>query len=141
MKRQIKREKVEGPQGRWNVSTIRTDVGGADEYRPSAMGVSGMVTSPLSSRDYIDDTPWPFETMVFKGGAFGHYHRAYKSLRDAIAGHNEIVAAIEQGTLEVGAGIRGPFGAPSLTPEDWRNGITQGPNMQGCDLFDTPANQ
>lgn len=130
MKRKIKYEEVEGPQGRWGVSTIRTDAGGAD-----VVPVNMLALRPFSSSDYADETPWPFETMVFKGGSFGHYHRAYKTQKDALAGHDEIVAAIKAGTLDVGMGIRGPFGVPSLTPEEWRKGITQGPNMQDYDPF------
>lgn len=125
MERQIKHEEAEGPQGKWQVSTIRTDAGGAP--------VRKSLGSPFSSADFVDETPWPFETMVFKGGAFGHHHRAYKSREDALVGHDEIVAAIKVGTLDIGMGIRGPFGAPSLTPEEWRKGITQGPNMQDYD--------
>lgn len=120
--RQIKLDKVEGPQGKWEVSTIRTDAGGAPPRQP--------LGSPFSTADYTDETPWPFETIVFKGGSRGYYHRAYNTKAAALEGHREITTAIEAGTLDIGAGVRGVFGVPSLTPEDWANGLMQGPQSE-----------
>lgn len=103
---------VDGPQGKWTVSTIRTIAGGAGDTQP--------LGSPFKASDYVGQTPWPFETMVFKEpGAVGFYHRAYSSKAAALVGHAEIVALCESGALPVGHGVRGPFGVPSLTPEEW----------------------
>lgn len=51
-------DRVDGPQGSFVVSTIRTFSGGAPESKP--------LGSPFSTADYADETPWPFEVMVFE---------------------------------------------------------------------------
>jgi hypothetical protein len=122
MERQIKVETVEGPQGKWRISTIRTDAGGADE-----IPVNMLQLRPFSSRDYLNETPWPFETVVFSDkGGFGRYHEAYRALKDAEAGHVRIVEQIKRGDLAIGAGIKNHTGSPSLTPAEWEEGKTQG---------------
>jgi hypothetical protein len=114
---------ADGPQGAFVVSTIQTYAGGADNDRP--------LGSPFSTADYADETPWSYETMVFKahpeygqrGGthfATGQFHRAYASRRAARRGHERITRLCESGILPVGDGVRGPFGVPTLTATDWR---------------------
>ena len=82
---QLLHEKVQGPQGALSVSTVQTYAGGAPDQRP--------ILSPFSTADYADETPWPFETMVFKqgGGSRGLYHRPYATESEARIGHSEIV--------------------------------------------------
>jgi hypothetical protein len=113
MERQIAKTDVENSQGKWKVSTIRTDAGGADTYK--SLG------APFSSADYTEETPWPFETMVFKDtGVSGYYHEPYATLGEAEQGHQRIVEALRNNTLEIGKGVRDPFGVPSLTADEWR---------------------
>jgi hypothetical protein len=82
----------------YEVSTIRTDAGGA---KPS-YGLGGF----FSSLDHESLTTWPFETMVFKVGS-------------ANAGHVRILNAVKDGSLEFGKGVEGSQGVPTLTPEQW----------------------
>jgi hypothetical protein len=111
--------RASGPQGDFVVSTIKTFAGGAPVSQP--------LGAPFSSADYADETPWPFETMVFiavpSGGlshyATGQFHRAYRNLRDAKRGHSEVVDMVMIGALPVGQGVRGDFGVPSMTPQEW----------------------
>lgn len=106
--------------GNFEVSTIQTMAGGAPE---NARGIS-----PFSESDYIDETPWPYETMVFRGGSStGLHHRAYASIEDARRGHAVIVAALDNGTLEMPFGVHGPSGVPSLTAAEWAASIVSEP--------------
>lgn len=107
----IKVESVTGPLGTFDVSTIRTHAGGGNDYRPPH--------SPFSDSDYVDETPWPFEVMVFRqGSSTGLYHAAFATDKEALDGHRLMVETIRIGT-EFGGGVRGPFGVPSITPEEW----------------------
>lgn len=109
---QLLHDKVAGPTGKFEVSTVWTYAGGAPEERPFA--------SPFSTADYAEETPWPFETMVFqKGSSKGLYHRAYASENEARSGHAEVVALCQAGTLPIGDGVTGEFGHPSLTAAEW----------------------
>lgn len=104
---------VEGPQGKWSISTVRTYSGGSPNQ--STIG------NPFSSKDYADDTPWPYETMVFKDiGVTGYYHEPHRTQKEASAAHERILETIRAGKLEVGKGVRGPFGVPSMTADEWR---------------------
>ena len=110
--RQIAKTEIANNDGDWVVSTIRTDSGGADANYNSL--------SPFTSLDYIDETPWKFETMVFKqGSSKGFYHQPYAKLSKAKAGHLEAVKLLTENNLEIGKGVKGTFGVPSTTPEDW----------------------
>lgn len=100
--------------GKFQVSTVRTVAGGAEET-PANM----LQLRPCSDRDYADETPWPYETMVFKGGATGLYHAAYATRAEARRGHAEVVARLKRGEEVVG-GVQGQWGVPSLTAAEWR---------------------
>lgn len=96
----------------YEVSTIRTDAGGA---APS-FALFGF----LSPADYDTLTAWPFETMVFAVGTRkGLYHEAYADEQAARLGHVRVLEAVNAGTLEFGLGVEGPQGTPTLTPEEW----------------------
>jgi hypothetical protein len=96
----------------YEVSTIRTDAGGA---KPS-YGLGGF----FSSLDHESLTTWPFETMVFKvGSRKGLYHEAYANEEAANDGHVRILNAVKDGSLEFGKGVEGSQGVPTLTPEQW----------------------
>src|SRR6266478_2377207 len=110
MSNQICFNKIIGPQGEFNVSTIRLAAGGAPD-EPSL--------SPFKLSDYQDENPWPFETLVFGPSSKGLYHQAYVTLEEAKLGHVEVMELCRSGTLEIGKGVSGPFGTPSLTPEQW----------------------
>lgn len=99
--------------GTWRVSTIQTFAGGARDER--------MFGCPFSLVDYADDTPWPYETMVFhvERGSIGHYHEPHESEAIALARHEAIVSLLSEGKLEIGKGVIGEFGNPSTTPEEW----------------------
>jgi len=104
---------VTGPQGVFDVSTVQTFTGGAPDVKP--------LGSPFSLSDYADENPWPYEPMVFwPDSSRGLYHRAYRDKKDAKKGHIEIVQACLDGVLPIGDGVRGDFGIPSLTPEEWK---------------------
>lgn len=108
----ISQTKIAGPQGELEVSTIQTFAGGAPVTQP--------LGSPFSTADYADQTPWPFETMVFRPtGSTGLYHRAYATEVEAKKGHEETVELCRTGTLPVGHGVDGEFGNPTLTAAEW----------------------
>lgn len=117
---QILRDDAIGPQGTFDVSTIRTLSGGAPD-RPLMPGLGLLFDST-----YADETPWPYETVVFQSGIKGHYHEAYKSESAARKGHRRIVAQIKDGTLPVGKGVDTIYGNPTLTPEEFEAGALQG---------------
>lgn len=99
--------------GEYEVSTIRTDAGGA--------APSYALLGIFCSSDYEDLTTWPFETMVFPSGSRkGLYHEPYSDEESARAGHARIVKAVDEGTLEFGSTVEGPNGTPRITPDEWR---------------------
>lgn len=110
MSTQVAHDVVRDPKGDpFLISTIRTVAGG---------GVDASF-GPFSVSDYVGETPWPFETMVFREGSRkGLYHAAYATEAEALAGHAQMIDTIKRG-LEFGGGVKGPFGLPSLTPEEW----------------------
>ena len=96
----------------YEVSTVRTDSGGADR--------SYVAFGLFSSADYDDLNAWPFETMVFKvGSRVGLYHEPYADEISAREGHSRILESVKSGTLEFGKGVQGPSGTPTITPEEW----------------------
>jgi len=110
-------DRVTGSQGTFRVSTVRTDAGGGEEHIDWISGAS--------SKDYIDENPWPYETMVFReAGSTGYYHQAYATEKEALAGHTEIIDLIKKGDLEIGKGVTGEYGNPSLTAEQWNNRVS-----------------
>jgi hypothetical protein len=112
MSERIKFDQVSGPQGDFEVSTIRTDAGGA--MASSCFG------APFSTADYVNETPWPFETMVFHpNSSRGLYHEPHRTKQQAEEGHRYAVSLIKSGTLTLGAGVRGDFGVPAMTPQEW----------------------
>ena len=109
--------RVSGPQGDFEVSTVQTFAGGAADSRPTL--------SPFSLSDYADENPWPFETMVFRlGSSRGLYHEPHASEMQARDGHTYAVSLIKAGTLIEGTGVRGDFGVPSITPDEWKDRFT-----------------
>lgn len=101
-------DKVNG----YEVSTIRTDAGGA----PRSYGMFGF----FSSADFEDLTTWPYETMVFKvGSRKGLYHEPYADEAAAREGHDRVLAAVTGGTLEFGTTVQGSGGIPLITPAEW----------------------
>lgn len=122
MSKQIAIERVEGPQGAFVVSTIQTLAGGGTPSPKSRF-------APFSEEDFIDETPWPYETMVFKAAhttgtvhfATGQYHEPHATETQARDGHAFAVSHIKAGTLQIGAGVRDPFGVPSMTADEWRD--------------------
>lgn len=114
MERQILRDFVGGME----ISTTRTDAGGATPYRP--------VFSIFSSSDYDDLNAWPFETMVFREGSrVGLYHEPYSTEQAARDGHARVVESVSSGTISIGYGVQGSQGTPSLTPEQWEESQQQ----------------
>jgi hypothetical protein len=108
---QIADNVVTGPLGKFRVSTIKTIAGGAPR--------SYAGPSPFTEADFLNETPWSFETMIFRDGSGrGLYHAPYATKEEAIAGHALMVKTIEVGA-EFGGGVEGPFGTPSTTPEQW----------------------
>lgn len=99
---QIKTERVTGPYGDFIVSTIRTYAGGAHEVVDSFIG-------RFSSKDYLSETPWHFETMVFKAAhATGtarfqsaFYFTPYLSEKAAKQGHKLTVAMVMAGFIPI----------------------------------------
>jgi hypothetical protein len=112
MSEQIGNVIVSNPQGeRFRISTIRTFAGGGGDNH----GIG-----PFKESDYANETPWPFETVVFKeGSSRGLYHAAYSTKEQAESGHQQMIETIKKG-LEFGGGVKGFWGIPSLTPEEWR---------------------
>jgi hypothetical protein len=111
MATQLARDIVTGPLGTFRVSTIQTDAGGGKKFRPSF--------APFSSSDYVSETPWPFETMIFRSdSSTGLYHAPYSTKAEAKRGHAQMVEAIKQG-IEFGGGVEGVFGTPSMTAAQW----------------------
>lgn len=110
----IKRSEV----GKWSVSTVQTYAGGARDEP------IGMV--PFTPADYADETPWPYETMVFRGGTTGQYHEPHASEAEALERHEAIVELLRDGKLEIGKGVKEPFGNPSTTPEEWAARVAEG---------------
>lgn len=103
---------------KFRVSTVQTDAGGAPP--------TSAPFSPFSSADYNDETPWPFETMVFPlQSSRGVYHEAYLTEESAIEGHKRIMEMCKNNALPLGKGID-YSGNPSLTPEEFKNGELQG---------------
>jgi hypothetical protein len=91
----------------FDVSTVSID----------AMGMSKL--SPFTMADYADETPWPFETMIFKcGSSTGIYHKPHATKEEAIADHEKVVQRLKDGE-QVSGGVRGVWGTPSTTPEEW----------------------
>lgn len=126
MSEQIASDRVKNSEGEWHVSTIRTDAGGA----PSTQRLG----EPFSSADYIDETPWAFETMVFAPtGSKDNCHEPYATLKEAKAGHKRFMKAVKNETLEKGKGIKLPWGNPSMTPDEWfesqKNSTKKGSNV------------
>lgn len=118
MSEQIKYSRhVQHPDGRkFNVSTVRTYEGGGGNNHP--------IGSPFQESDYSNETPWPFETMIFKEvGAAGQYHKPAASKADALAAHTEAVRLIESGEPFEGIGVSGFWGTPSTTPQQWASHI------------------
>lgn len=112
MGQKIAYDEVENPEGRFDISTIRTFAGGADDYQLSGC--------PFSDADYADRTPWPFETVVFRRqSSKGLYHQAYATKEEARAGHGWIVATVRAGLELPGVTVEGPFGNPTLTVAEW----------------------
>jgi hypothetical protein len=95
----------------FDVSTIQTYSGGG--------GDNTSIFCPFSESDYAEDTPWPFETIVFRRpSSTGLYHAPYAAKKEALAGHADVVRRLAAGEEVVG-GVKGPFGIPSITPEEW----------------------
>lgn len=112
MATQIAKDDVTGPLGRFRVSTIRTLAGGGE--------VNVSAFSPFDDTSYADETPWPFETMIFSGNSsVGLYHAPYETEEESLAGHKLMVETIKKGA-EFGGGVQGPQGIPSMTPTEWR---------------------
>lgn len=115
MSEQLLKDTVTGPQGTFEVSTIRTDAGGAEPTAAFGMPF-------FSSADFVDVTPWPFETMVFMPGSRkGLYHEPHATLKQAKDGHAYALSQIQAGLLTIGAGVQGPFGNPSITADEWND--------------------
>lgn len=115
MSEKIAFESVTAPNGTiYEVSTIKTFAGGAPDSKPRG--------SPFALSDYADENPWPYETMVFRPGSNrGLYHEPHASLKQAKDGHAYAVSLCRAGTLKEGHGVRGDFGVPSITPDEWRD--------------------
>lgn len=112
MSEQLKFETMTGPVGTFDISTVRTYSGGGGNNRSPF--------SPFGEADYADETPWPYEVMVFRSGSSrGLYHAPFGSKAEALNGHKLMVETIKLGT-EFGGGVKGEFGVPSTTPEEWR---------------------
>ncbi|MBZ5532587.1 MAG: hypothetical protein LAO20_14235 [Acidobacteriia bacterium] len=107
----LRSEKVTGPLGTFRISTVKTLAGGgANDTR-----------GPFSDADYVDETPWPFEVMVFREVSItGLYHAPLASESEAIEHHALMVETIRKG-LEFGGGVQGQFGTPSVTAQEWRD--------------------
>jgi hypothetical protein len=115
MATQLAKDTVTGPLGTFRVSTIQTDAGGGEEYSSPF--------APFSSSDYVSETPWPFETMIFRdGSSTGLYHAPYATKAEAVRGHAKMVDTIKQG-IEFGGGVEGVFGTPSMTAVQWEERI------------------
>jgi hypothetical protein len=110
---QIGYDVVTGPLGTFSISTIRTFSGGGGSNRLAAMPF-------LEEADYANETPWPFETLIWRGGGGpGLYHAPYATKDEARKGHALMIETVKLGT-EFGGGVQGPFGNPSTTPEQWK---------------------
>ena len=92
----------------YRVSTVRTFAGGAPLVR----------NFMFSNADYAEETPWPFETMVFRGSK-GVHHTPHATIADAIMYHEKIVKAIENNMLKIGFRVKEPNGNPTTTREEW----------------------
>jgi hypothetical protein len=107
---------AKGPQGAFRVSTVRTYAGGA----PNIQGLG----APFGTKDFAKETPWPYETMVFsEGSSKGLYHEPSADQGDAEAIHCIVIEHIQAGDLQLGRGVSGPWGNPSMTPADWRKSL------------------
>jgi hypothetical protein len=116
MSDQLKYETVTGPQGTWNISTIRTLSGGGSDYQP--------LGSLIKDSDFADTSPWPYEVMVFREiGTEGRYHAPHTSEADAMTDHARIARLIRDGKFVEGIGVKGFLGLPSMTSEDWNHRV------------------
>ena len=106
-------DKVRDPKGvEYDVSTIRTFAGGAPARQP--------LGSPFSTADFEGETPWPFETMVFRSGSRkGLHHSPHASEEAAIGAHARMVEAVRSGA-DFEGGVQGKYGTPALSAEEWR---------------------
>lgn len=113
MSQQIALETISSPDGKvYLVSTIRTFAGGGGDNR----GIF------VKESDFESLTTWPFETMVFQEvSSRGLYHEAFASEAEAKAGHERIADMVRRGLEFPGLTVEGPFGNPTLTPEEWRS--------------------
>lgn len=109
---------VEGPLGKFTVSTIRTVAGGGDNESYSPFGISFFAVKPSDFENYM---AWPFETMVFPiDSRRGLYHAPYATEEEARRGHALMVGTIKSGA-EFGGGVtEDSRGTPTLTPEEWK---------------------
>lgn len=109
----------------WDQAIIRTGMAkqlAKDVVRSRGGKCFCVSTVQTVSRGGQDETPWPFETMVFpEPGGRGLYHEAYDSKDQALTGHERIVELVRGGGELPASTVRGEFGVPSLTPEEWRN--------------------
>lgn len=103
------------PDGkRFRVSTVRTFSGGGADNRPFG--------SPFSDSDYADETPWPYESMVFpEASSVALYHEAHDSELAARERHQKLVGTVERGLEFHGDTVEGPYGVPTLTAAEWLN--------------------
>ena len=110
-------ERVKGPMGTFRISTIQTFAGGGADYS----------FGPFADSDYAPDSPWPYETMVFpEKSSTGLYHEPYASESEARKGHQRIANMVREGVEFPGKTVSGPFGNPSLTPEQWEARVKAG---------------
>jgi hypothetical protein len=110
--RQIEKDMVSGLLGLFRVSTTQTISGGA----PPTPGMF------FSDADFVDETPWPYETMVFADkSSAGLYHAAYGTEEEARRGHLLMIETIRTGA-EFGGGVEGPHGSPAQATIDlWKS--------------------
>ena len=112
MSTHLKHDLITGSLGTFRISTIQTFAGGGEDCQLPGF--------PFKDSEYASDSPWPFETMVFKEhSSRGLYHAPYSTKEEALAGHELMIKTIKQGA-EFGGNVEGPFGNPSTTPEQWR---------------------
>jgi hypothetical protein len=97
------RDRLTGPLGSFDVSSIAT---------------RGGIANPAFEENWSDETPWPFETMVFDSHGEAVYHAPLSTQKEAEQHHAEMILAVKSGS-EFAGGV--DFDDPMRTPTcSWR---------------------
>lgn len=94
-------DRVTGPLGTFDVSSISTEGGEFSEM-------------------YGDQSPWPYETIIFDSKRLAVQHVPFNSKEECVTHHKMMIEAVKAGS-EFGGGVdmSNDDRLPTTTPQQW----------------------